>query len=148
MAHHMEFYMHQQKSIETAADFMVHLRRLALTCEFPSLDDAFLDWFVMGIQEEKLPPKVISREELTLVEALRKGATFEKSRQDRQTSATHQASVPSSFNCRGPLSQLTTRNSTWPLLIPSALQLLQINSFMQLLHILNLVPGLLRLIYT
>lgn len=86
IAERFHFYKRDQAAGETAADFDVALRKLALHCKFEAtLDDALRDRFVCGLRHESIQRRLLSETELTYTKAMDIAQAMEAA--DRNTRA-------------------------------------------------------------
>ena len=71
IAERFHFHKRDQAAGETAADFDVALRKLALHCKFEAtLADALRDRFVCGLRHESIQRRLLSEKELTYTKAM------------------------------------------------------------------------------
>ena len=67
VAEHFNFHRRLQKEVETMAQFMGELRRLAKTCQFGAfLGEELSDQFVCGLKHENIQKRLLSEEDSTL----------------------------------------------------------------------------------
>ena len=77
------FYKRNQSRGENVTDYLVELRRLALTCEFGNfLDEALCDRFVCGLLEEAIQHRLLVEADLTLTKALSSAQSMEIAQKD------------------------------------------------------------------
>ena len=67
IAKRFRFYNHQQQTEETAADYLVELRKLAIHCEFGKfLEDTLCDRLAYGLKDEGTQQRLLIEADLTL----------------------------------------------------------------------------------
>lgn len=74
------FHMRKQREGETAEDFIIALRKLAINCNFgPYLDTALRNQFVFGVRNAKFLNRLLEMDDLKLDKAVKKASSMELS---------------------------------------------------------------------
>ena len=72
IAEQCKFWQNKQGASQTLADYILEIRKLASTCQFPQeyLQDALTTAFVLGLKDENISRKLLAEKDLTLDRAI------------------------------------------------------------------------------
>ena len=86
VAERFRFYMRSQRDVESVAEFVAELRRLAARCVFGDhLDEALRDRIVCGVRSEAMQKRLLTEDGLTLAKTFEIVQSMETAQKDAKT---------------------------------------------------------------